>query len=321
MFTFVIYLLRKNTMKIIFISDNGPKHKLMKFQLNLKIVLPLIFLFLTVAFILFKSSLFVEPVSIGKNAAVKVTNTLPLDVVQQLAELGRLRAEVDRLNALGKYIARQGNINIDKFMLQTEPAIGGGNTLLKPNVEIKYLSADIHKMAVDINKQEARYNQLKQLIEAKRMESDALRLYADKSNNIQLVSDFTAPVPNGYTSSVYGLRRDPINGKHRQHRGVDVAARTGTVVHAIANGFVTFVGRKGGYGNVLEISHSNSLKSRYAHLNTFNVSLGDVVRKGDDVAEVGSTGRVTGPHLHLEVWKNGKPINPVKYLEGVNYIE
>jgi murein DD-endopeptidase MepM/ murein hydrolase activator NlpD len=305
-------------MKIIFISDNGSKHRIMKFQINLKIALPVLFLFLTVAFMLLKSSLSVETNTVAKVTSI---NSLSPEVVQQLAELGRLRAEVDRLNALGKYIALQGNINIDKFMLQTEPAIGGSNALLKPYAEMKHLSADIHTVEIDINAQEARYNQLKQLIEAKRMESDALRLYADKSNDIQLISDFTAPVPNGYTSSIYGLRRDPINGKHRQHRGIDVAAQTGTVVHAIANGFVTFVGKKGGYGNVLEITHSDSLKSRYAHLNAFNVSVGEVVRKGDDVAEVGSTGRVTGPHLHLEVWKDGKPINPVKYLEGLNYIE
>ena len=303
-------------MKIIFISDNGSKHKIMKFQLDLKIALPVLFLFLTLVFMLLKSSL-----SVKSNAVAKVTHTISPEVVQQLAELGRLRAEVDRLNALGKYIALQGNINIDKFMLQTEPAMGGSNALLKPTAETKYLSADINKVEVDIHEQEARYNQLKQLIEAKRMERDALRLYADKSNHIELISDFTDPVPTGYISSVYGYRRDPINGKHRNHRGIDVAAPKGTAVHAIANGFVTFAGKKGGYGNVLEISHSDSLKSRYAHLNGFKVNTGDVVRKGDDIAEVGSTGRVTGPHLHLEVWKDSKPINPIKYLEGVNYIE
>ena len=318
MFTFVIYHLRKNTMKIIFISDNGAKHRMMKFQIPLKFLLPILFLLFAGIFLVLKNTLLGEPIKFLHESSL---NTLPPTVVKQLAELGRLRAEVDRLNALGKYIAQQGNINIDKFMLQTEPAIGGSNGITKPYTDVNFLSDDIYKVEADFYEQEVRYNHLKKIMEAKRMGNDAIRLYEDKNNNIELISDFTAPVPNGYTSSVYGLRRDPINGKHRQHRGIDVAARRGTVVHAIANGFVTFVGKKGGYGNVLEISHSNSLKSRYAHLNAFSVSLGDVVRKGDDVAKVGSTGRVTGPHLHLEVWKDGKPINPVKYLEGVNYIE
>ncbi len=126
---------------------------------------------------------------------------------------------------------------------------------------------------------------------------------------------FLSPVDRGYISSNYGMRVDPINGKHRYHKGIDIAGVEGTEINTIASGFVTFVGRKGGYGNVVEIHHSNTLKSRYAHLNDTLVEKGTVVRKGEIVATMGSTGRVTGPHLHLEVWKNGTAKNPKDYLD------
>lgn len=129
------------------------------------------------------------------------------------------------------------------------------------------------------------------------------------------------PVKNGHTTSRYGFRKDPINGAHRNHRGIDLAAPRGTTVTSIADGYVTFIGRRGAYGKVIEITHSDSLKSRYAHLNSYNVSMGKVVNKGSKIGEVGSTGRVTGPHLHLEVWKKGNTVDPLYYLRGIKYVD
>ncbi|KAG1663474.1 Protein translocase subunit SecA [Nymphon striatum] len=109
--------------------------------------------------------------------------------------------------------------------------------------------------------------------------------------------------------------RDPINGHQRHHNGIDIAAKIGTEINAIGSGFVTFAGRKGGYGNVVEIHHSDSLKSRYAHLNEILVNKGDVVRKADKIATMGKTGRATGSHLHLEVWENDRPTNPEAFIK------
>lgn len=128
------------------------------------------------------------------------------------------------------------------------------------------------------------------------------------------VHSFSNPVEKGYISSSYGTRRDPFNGYKRHHNGIDIAAKKGSSIHAISSGFVTFTGQKGDFGKIIEIHHSNSLKSRYAHLDEITVRKGEVVRKGQVIAKMGQTGRATGPHLHLEVWEGEKPVNPTKYI-------
>jgi murein DD-endopeptidase MepM/ murein hydrolase activator NlpD len=98
------------------------------------------------------------------------------------------------------------------------------------------------------------------------------------------------------------------------HRGVDFAAKTGTPIYSVAVGVISFVGRKGGYGNAVEVDHGNGLVSRYGHLSKFKIEIGALVKKGDLIALAGSTGRSTGPHLHLEILQNGQQIDPSKYL-------
>lgn len=113
----------------------------------------------------------------------------------------------------------------------------------------------------------------------------------------------------GTISSRYGMR----NG--RMHRGLDIAAKTGTPIYAADGGTVTFSGWKGNYGNMVEIDHGNGYKTRYAHASKLLVKKGEKVYKGQHIANVGSTGRSTGPHLHLEVLKNGVYQNPSNYVK------
>jgi len=108
----------------------------------------------------------------------------------------------------------------------------------------------------------------------------------------------------GRISSRYGMR----NG--RMHRGLDIAAPTGTAIKAADGGKVIFTGRKGNFGNLVEIDHGNGYVTRYAHCSSINVKTGEKVYKGQVIAKVGSTGRSTGPHLHFEVLKNGRNQNP-----------
>lgn len=129
------------------------------------------------------------------------------------------------------------------------------------------------------------------------------------------VSPSYAPVKKGYISSAFGKRRDPFNGRSRMHGGIDFAGPRGTEIHSVAGGVVSFVGRKGGYGNVVEIDHGDNLVSRYAHLNKSLVDKGAVVNKADRIALMGSTGRSTGPHLHLEILKEGQRVDPQVYLK------
>ncbi len=117
-------------------------------------------------------------------------------------------------------------------------------------------------------------------------------------------------------SSGFGYRNDPLTGAAAMHNGLDFKGPTGTAILAAADGKVTSAGVQSGYGNCIEITHANGLVTRYAHLSGFNVSLGQQVKRGLQIARMGSTGRSTGSHLHFEVRLNGQAINPRKFLEA-----
>jgi murein DD-endopeptidase MepM/ murein hydrolase activator NlpD len=122
------------------------------------------------------------------------------------------------------------------------------------------------------------------------------------------------PIDGARFSSAFGNRMDPFNSRLGFHSGVDLVAPTGTPILATAGGRVIFAGEKDGYGHVVEIDHGNGLVTRYAHASRLIVQAGDVVLPRQHIADVGSTGRSTGPHLHLEVLENGAPVNPARYM-------
>lgn len=116
-------------------------------------------------------------------------------------------------------------------------------------------------------------------------------------------------------TSSFGYRRDPFTGGAAMHAGLDFAGPNGAPIYAAAKGRVSFVGRKGAYGNVVEISHGNGLITRYAHMSRFAAKVGQNITAGAVIGAIGSTGRSTGPHLHFEVRNNGRPMNPRLFLE------
>ncbi|MEE8272427.1 MAG: M23 family metallopeptidase [Alphaproteobacteria bacterium] len=121
------------------------------------------------------------------------------------------------------------------------------------------------------------------------------------------------PIDGARISSRYGMRRHPILGYSRMHRGTDFAARTGTPVYAAGNGVVDYVGRNGGYGRYIRLRHNGSLRTAYAHLRRYarGLSRGTRVEQGQVIGYVGTSGRSTGPHLHYEVYVNGRQVNPM----------
>ena len=116
-------------------------------------------------------------------------------------------------------------------------------------------------------------------------------------------------------TSGFGFRRDPFKGTGAMHKGLDFRGRIGTPIHSAAAGKVTFVGRKGGYGNVVEVTHGNGLMTRYAHMSRFSAKVGQRVAAGDVIGAIGNTGRSTGPHLHFEVRINNRAVNPRPFLD------
>jgi len=122
------------------------------------------------------------------------------------------------------------------------------------------------------------------------------------------------PLPSGTLSSGFGWRLDPLGGQRVMHRGLDFVAPIGSEVLAIADGVVTWAGPNGGYGLLVELEHAEGFRTRYAHNETTIAELGAWVRKGEPIATLGSSGRSTGPHLHLEVHRRGEALDPLHYV-------
>ncbi|MET1218754.1 MAG: M23 family metallopeptidase [Glaciecola sp.] len=122
------------------------------------------------------------------------------------------------------------------------------------------------------------------------------------------------PIQKGWLSSYYGMRDDPFTGKPAMHKGIDFAGKEGEPVVATAAGVVTWAGERYGYGNLIEIDHGNGMVSRYGHNHSLTVKVGEIVTKGSTIALMGNTGRSTGAHVHYEIIKNGKQIDPLPYV-------
>lgn len=128
---------------------------------------------------------------------------------------------------------------------------------------------------------------------------------------------YVFPIVGTRLSSTFGVRKHPVLKVRKHHNGVDLAAPNGSIIRSIHQGTVVFADPHGGYGNLIVIEHENKLTSHYGHCKSIWVKPGQKVKAGEIIGTVGQTGRVTGPHLHFEIRKNGKPQNPGKYIPGL----
>lgn len=128
------------------------------------------------------------------------------------------------------------------------------------------------------------------------------------------------PADMNMISSGFGYRSDPFHGGAAMHSGLDFRGPVGSPIHAAAQGTVTFVGTKSGYGKVIEISHGNGMMTRYAHMSAWHARRGQQVDAGAIIGRIGSTGRSTGPHLHFEVHIHGRAVNPRPFLESDHHV-
>jgi murein DD-endopeptidase MepM/ murein hydrolase activator NlpD len=127
-----------------------------------------------------------------------------------------------------------------------------------------------------------------------------------------------SPVMVAFNSSSFGWRIDPFNGHSAFHEGLDFTATIGTPIYAAAGGIVSAAEQMPDYGKIVKIDHGLGLETRYAHASKILVKVGDRIEKGQKIAEVGSTGRSTGPHLHYEIRLDGNPLDPRKYLKAAS---
>jgi murein DD-endopeptidase MepM/ murein hydrolase activator NlpD len=217
-------------------------------------------------------------------------------------KLAELQSQVLRLNALGDRLAEEASIPDNEFNFQQAPH-SGGPTYQVDGVKQKSLaelSQGIDTLAETLEHEE------KQL---KMLESVS---FGHHIENTRYLSG--RPITKGWLSSYFGLRKDPFNGKPAMHKGVDFAGSENDDIIATASGVVSWASSRYGYGNLIEINHGDGLKTRYGHNKTIEVSVGDVVNKGQVIAKMGSTGRSTGPHVHYEILRNNRQIDPKKYV-------
>lgn len=160
-------------------------------------------------------------------------------------------------------------------------------------------------------------------------ESFAARIQraASNMNDLRQLSGAVATMPlsrptvNTEQTSGFGVRSDPFTGHAAFHSGLDFAGPTNTPIYATAPGVVSFTGVRSGYGNVIEIDHGGGFKTRFAHLRSISVTVGQRVGIGTRIGGMGSTGRSTGTHLHYEVWVNGRAQNPIRFLRAGDYVQ
>lgn len=148
-----------------------------------------------------------------------------------------------------------------------------------------------------------------------------IRHAADNLTDMRLLADAAEGLPfhrptAARTTSGFGVRFDPFNGRPALHQGQDFAAALNSPIYATAPGIVSFVGVRSGYGNVVEIDHGRGFKTRFAHLNSMAVQAGQRIALGQRIGAMGTTGRSTGVHLHYEVWMNGRPQNPARFMRA-----
>ena len=217
-------------------------------------------------------------------------------------KLGEMQAQLARLDALGDRLSTLAGIRPQEFRFSEAPGLGGAQaTALPPqNLSLAEFGEKLSALSRNV---ENRTDMLG-VIEAQLFEQ------AIKKKLMPTMMPVNAP----FNASGFGMRIDPFTGQQVMHEGIDFLADVGSPIVAAAGGVVIFAGFHPQYGNVVDMDHGNDLVTRYAHASKLFVREGDVVQRGRKIAEVGSTGRSTGPHLHFEVRFKGASQNPARFV-------
>lgn len=217
------------------------------------------------------------------------------------SRIGLIQAHAMRLDALGRRLMSVSNLK-GEFNFEEIPALGGPAQGVESSEDQLQLSDSIKQLSLRLQSREEQLLILEDLM-----------LYNISANDVYPAG---RPIQKGWLSSYYGMRTHPISGKKEMHKGIDFAGKFGDPVVSVAKGIVAFAGKKYGYGQVVDIEHGNGYVTRYAHNSKIVVAVGDRVDKGTQIAEIGTSGRSTGPHVHFEVIKNGHQINPIKFIRA-----
>ncbi len=213
--------------------------------------------------------------------------------------LGEMNAHVIRIDALGKRLTEMADIDSREFNFDRDPPTGGpeGEGV---SAQIPDLSAQLAQLEQRVDQRESQLSALENVILARELKAE--------------IHPEGRPVASGFISSYFGERADPFDGRETFHKGVDFAGTLGSPVMAVAAGVVTWAGERSGFGKLVEINHGDGYLTRYAHNERTLVSVGQTVKRGEPVALMGSSGHSTGPHVHFEVVRNGRQVDPLSFI-------
>ncbi len=227
-----------------------------------------------------------------------------LDMLAQ--RVGEMQAKLVKLDAVGERVSGLAGVKPAELKLLDKPASAAGGGRGGPFVPLASPSLEqLHELLSTMDEKADRSADVLTLVES--------RLFETRLEALMIPS--SRPVA-GAVGSGFGFRSDPFTGRAALHTGLDFPADPGTPIQAAAGGVVILAEPHPQYGNLLEIDHGNGLVTRYAHNSRFLAKRGDIVRRGQLVAEVGNTGRSTGPHLHFEVLVEGVPQDPARFLSS-----
>jgi murein DD-endopeptidase MepM/ murein hydrolase activator NlpD len=217
-------------------------------------------------------------------------------------KIGQMQAQLLRIDSVGERLVELSGIEPQEFLFNQMPGQGGAlSTLPLQDISFGEFDNTVQHLSLTL---EDRMNKLETLDSFMRQ---------DRLKKKMLPS--LMPVNVQWYSSSFGARIDPFTGKKAYHEGIDFVAELGAPIIAAASGMVVYSDLHPEYGNMIAVDHGNNLVSRYAHASKRMVKLGQVVMQGEKIAEVGNTGRSTGPHLHFEVRHKGLPQNPSRFLK------
>jgi murein DD-endopeptidase MepM/ murein hydrolase activator NlpD len=218
--------------------------------------------------------------------------------------MGQLQSQLLRLDALGERLVEIGRLDKGEFSFDEPPAVGGPE-----GTEPVSQQSALPDLLVEMK-------DLEQMIEDRQHQLALVEDLIMNSNLEQSLHPAGRPIKKGWISSYFGMRNDPFTGKRAMHKGMDFAGKEGSEVVAVAAGVVTWAGDRYGYGELVEINHGKGTVTRYGHNKKILVEVGDRIKQGQVIATMGSSGRSTGPHVHFEVVKNGRAVNPTKYIRS-----
>jgi murein DD-endopeptidase MepM/ murein hydrolase activator NlpD len=245
------------------------------------------------------SGRWVAAVAEEKKQIAELRTQLQERVDAMAMRLGEVNAHVIRLDALGKRLTEMANIDHRELNFDSTPATGGPESE-GVGAQIPDLTNMLDSLERRVDLRDAQFAALENVILARKLKEE---IHPDGR-----------PVRAGFISSHFGERQDPFSGHQAFHKGIDFAGSRGEDVVAVAAGVVTWAGERSGYGSLVEVSHGNGYVTRYGHNQRTLVAVGQTVTRGQAVALMGSTGRSTGPHVHFEVLRNGRQVDPASFV-------